>query len=68
VRYGSSPIGRMPTQIEYADYRDVSGIKIPFRMTFAWLDGRDAIQLTDVQANAPIDAKRFGRPPRLKGQ
>jgi photosynthetic reaction center cytochrome c subunit len=62
VRYGNSPIGRLPTQIDYADYRDVGGIKVPFRMTFAWLNGRDAIQLNDVQTNVPIDAARFGRP------
>jgi photosynthetic reaction center cytochrome c subunit len=68
VRYGSSPIGRVPTQIDYADYRDVTGIKIPFRMTFAWLDGRDAIQLTDVKTNVPIEATRFGRPTPLKGR
>jgi photosynthetic reaction center cytochrome c subunit len=68
VRYGSSPIGRMPTQLEFADYRDVGGIKVPFRMTFAWLDGRDAIQLTDVQTNVPIDATKFGRPAPMKGR
>lgn len=62
VRYGKSPIGRVPTQVDYADYRDVGGIKMPFRMIFAWMDGRDAIQLSDVQTNVPIDAAKFGRP------
>ena len=62
VRYGNSPIGRLPTQIDYADYRDVGGIKLPFRMTFAWLNGRDAIQLNEIQTNVPIDAAKFGRP------
>jgi len=66
VRYGGSPIGRVPTQIDYADYRDVSGIKLPFRMTFAWLDGRDAIQLNDVKTNVAIDPAKFGRPAALK--
>ena len=66
VRYGGSPIGRVPTQIDYADYREVSGVKLPFRMTFAWLDGRDAIQLNDVRTNVAIDPARFGRPARLK--
>ena len=55
VRYGGSPIGRLPTQIDYADYREVSGIKLPFRMSFTWLDGRDAIQLNEVQTNVSID-------------
>jgi hypothetical protein len=62
VRYGASPIGRIPTQIDYADYRDVAGVKLPFRMTFAWLNGRDAIQLDDVRPNVPIDAAKFSRP------
>ena len=66
VRYGNSPIGRLPTQIDYADYRDVNGVKLPFRFTFAWLDGRDAFQLADVRINVPIDASKFGRPTSLE--
>jgi hypothetical protein len=62
LRYGNSPIGRLPTQIDYGDYRDVGGIKFPFRMTFAWLNGRDAIELSTVRTNVPIDAAIFGRP------
>jgi hypothetical protein len=67
VRYGKSPIGRVPTQVDYADYRNVGGIKMPFRMVFAWMDGRDAIQLSEVQTNVPIDAAKFGRPAPSKG-
>ena len=62
LRYGKSPIGRVPTQVDYADYRDVGGIRIPFRMIFAWMDGRDAIQLSEVETNVPIDEASFGRP------
>jgi len=62
VRYAASPIGRMPTQVDYADYRDVNGVKIPFKYTFAWLDGRDAFQLNNVRVNQPIDAAKFGKP------
>lgn len=68
VRYGRTPIGRVPTQVDYSDYRDVGGIKMPFHLTFAWLDGRDAIQLTEVQTNVPIDAAKFDRPAPSKGQ
>ena len=67
VRYGQSPIGRVPTQVDYADYRDVGGIKMPFRMIFAWMDGRDAIQLSEVRTNVPIDDARFGRPAPPRG-
>ena len=66
VRYGRTPIGRVPTQIDYSDYRDVDGIKLPFRLTFAWLDGRDAIQLNELKINVPIDPSKFERPPSAK--
>ena len=59
VRYANSPVGRVPTQIDYGDYRDVDGIKIPFRMVLGWLDGRDAIQLSEVKINVPIDSAKF---------
>ena len=62
VRYSKSPVGRVPTQTDYADYRDVGGIKFPFKYTFSWLDGKDAFQLTDVKTNVPIEAAKFGKP------
>jgi hypothetical protein len=55
LRYSRSPIGRVPTQIGYSDYRDLNGIKIPYQLTFAWLDGRDSIEIKEVQTNVPID-------------
>src|SRR5207249_8775321 len=62
VRYTDSPVGRIPTQIDYEDYRDVSGVKIPFRWKVTWLDGRSTFELSDVQPNVPIDAAKFARP------
>ena len=62
IRYGKSPVGRVPVQLDYSDYRDAGGIKFPFKYTFSWLDGRDAFQLTDVKTNVPIDAAKFAKP------
>lgn len=64
VRFGNSPIGRAPTQVDFADYREVgdAGIKMPFRWTFGWLDGRDTFELKDVRVNVPIDPAVFARP------
>jgi hypothetical protein len=62
VRYGPSPIGRMPTQVDYADYRDVGGIKFPFEYKFTWLDGRYTAKLSDIKTNVAIDEARFGKP------
>jgi hypothetical protein len=62
VRYADSPVGRIPTQIDYADYREVSGVKMPFRWTVAWLSGQDTVELTQVRVNVPIDAAKFAKP------
>jgi photosynthetic reaction center cytochrome c subunit len=62
VRYGPSPIGRMPTQIDYGDYRDVGGIRFPFEYKFTWLDGRYTAKVNEVKANVAVDAARFGKP------
>jgi hypothetical protein len=62
VSYTPSPIGRISTQSDFGDYRDVNGIKFPFTYTFSWLDGRDSFKLTGVQVNVPIPADKFTRP------
>jgi len=62
VRYVPSPVGRLPTQVDYADYRDVAGVKVPFQWTVTWLDGKDTVELKDVRPNVAIDAGRFGPP------
>jgi photosynthetic reaction center cytochrome c subunit len=63
VRYGETPLGRMPTQIDYADYRDVGGVKIPFRWTLARPSGRFTIQVSEVKDNVPVDDAKFAKPP-----
>jgi hypothetical protein len=62
VRWNSTAVGLTPTQIDYSDYRDLSGIKIPFRTVVTWPDGKDTILLDDVAANVAIDSARFGTP------
>jgi outer membrane lipoprotein-sorting protein len=62
VRYTNSPVGLNPTQVDYTDYRDVSGVKMPFRWTTIWTDGRATTELGEIQANAPIDAGKFAKP------
>jgi outer membrane lipoprotein-sorting protein len=61
VRYTDSPVGLNPTQIDYADYRDVAGVRMPFHITVTWLDGKSTTELTEVRPNVPIDASRFRR-------
>jgi hypothetical protein len=62
IIYTASPIGRAPSQVDFADYRDVNGVKFPFENTFLWLDGRWTAKLTGVRTNVAIDASKFGKP------
>ncbi|HKQ60881.1 MAG TPA: c-type cytochrome [Candidatus Polarisedimenticolaceae bacterium] len=64
VRYAETLLGRNPTEVDYADYREADGVKLPFRWTIARPNGRFTIQLESVQHNAPIDDARFNRPPQ----
>ena len=66
LRYANSPVGRIPTQVDYADYRDVNGVKMPFRWMLYWLDGKENVELTELQANSNIDAAKFNRPAASK--
>jgi hypothetical protein len=62
VRYADSAVGRVPTQIDYSDYRDVAGVKMPFKWTVTWTDNRTFIELSEVRPNVAIDPARFARP------
>jgi photosynthetic reaction center cytochrome c subunit len=62
LRDAGTVVGPNPTQIDYSDYRDVSGIKFPFHWVVSWTDGRTTWDLTDVELNAPVDAAKFAKP------
>ena len=64
LRYGPSPVGRIVTRVDYTDYRDVgnTGVKMPFKWTMSWLDGRNLYSLMNVQANPRIEPARFAKP------
>jgi len=63
LRFTDTAVGRVPTQIDFSDYRDVQGTKMPFKVTTTWTDGQSEIELADVQANVTTDPARFRQPP-----
>ncbi len=63
VRYTETPLGRIPTQIDYSDYREADGVKVPFRWTLARPDNRFTIQVDQLQQNVPVDDAKFIAPP-----
>lgn len=66
MRYADSPVGRIVTQYDYEDYRPVAGVRIPFKWTRTWLDGRSLFQLTEVQPNVNVPPDRFVAPPQRR--
>ena len=63
MRFAETPLGRNPTQIDYADYEETDGVKIPYRWTLSRPNGTFTIKVDSVQQNVPVDAKLFV-PPR----
>jgi photosynthetic reaction center cytochrome c subunit len=68
VRYADTPLGLLPTELDYADYRDSGGVKIPFRWTIARPSGSFTIQVDHVEQNVAVDARKFVQPEAPPGE
>ena len=60
--YNRTALGLLPIQIDYADYRETDGIKIPYRWTLSRPGGHFTIQVDSVEQNVPIDDSKFAMP------
>jgi photosynthetic reaction center cytochrome c subunit len=63
VRYANSAVGRVPTQIDFSDYRAVAGVMMPFKRTYGWVSGREEYTLTEITPNVPVVDAKFAKPP-----
>jgi hypothetical protein len=70
LRFTITPIAFVPTQLDYADYRELPGlgVKIPFQRTLTQTYMQMTLKFSDVQANVPIAAARFAKPAPAKLQ
>jgi photosynthetic reaction center cytochrome c subunit len=66
VRYAESPLGLNPSQVDYADYREVDGVRVPFRVTTAEPGDVMTIQFEEIRQNVGIDNGVFREPGDLK--
>lgn len=62
VRYTDTKIGLSATQVDYDDYREVSGVKMPFKWTVSWLDGQTVYQMNEIKVNVTVADAKFGKP------
>lgn len=54
--------GVVRTEVYFSDWRDVDGIKVPFKITQAIQNTKFVITLDDVKQNVPVDDAIFVRP------
>ena len=54
--------GVVRTEVYFSDWRDVDGVKVPFKITQAIENTKFVITLEDVKQNVPVDDAIFVRP------
>ena len=62
TRYTETPLGRLPAQIDYGDFRDTDGVRIPYRWTLMRSNGSFTIRIEQVLQNVPVDESLFVPP------
>ncbi len=62
VRYSGTIVGINPYQVDYSDYRDVSGAKVPYQWTVTWTNGQSIWRVSEVQADVAVPAGGFTKP------
>ena len=59
---GGFGIMALGEQIDYSDYRDVNGVKVPFGVKHSTWNAVATERFTDVKLNAPVDDSVFAKP------
>jgi hypothetical protein len=58
----NTPVGQIPTQTDYDDYRDVAGVKVPFAVRVSTITGGSTRKYTSIELGVPVDEKVFAPP------
>jgi hypothetical protein len=65
ITFAQTMIGVIPEQIDFEDYRDVDGVKLPFTIRVSSVDPGNPIstrKFEEIKLNAPIDDSKFNMP------
>jgi photosynthetic reaction center cytochrome c subunit len=58
----NSVLGSFPEETNYEDYREVSGLKIPFVIHLLTPEGNRTYQWDHIEVNTPVEDVRFAKP------
>jgi hypothetical protein len=59
LRFAETPLGLNPTRIDFSDYADFDGVKVPQRLVVAGPGRRLEIQFDEIKQNLPVDDAVF---------
>ncbi len=64
ISYIETPIGVIPNQIDFEDYREVDGVKLPFTVKVSSVEPGlvSTRKYTEIKLNAPVDDAKFKMP------
>jgi hypothetical protein len=64
ISYMETPIGVIPNQIDFEDYRDVDGVKVPFTVRVLSVEPGlvSTRKYTEIKLNVPVDDAKFKMP------
>lgn len=64
ISYTETMIGVIPEQIDFEDYRDVDGLKLPFTIKVSSVEPGlvSTRKYTEIKLNAPVDDSKFKMP------
>jgi photosynthetic reaction center cytochrome c subunit len=66
VSYLPTLIGLIPEQLDFADYRDVDGVKFPFLITLSSIEVGNPVStrtISEIKLNPIVDDAKFNMPP-----
>ena len=58
-------VGLIPEEVDYEDYREVDGMKVPFTIRITSIDSfwSSTRRFTEIKLNQPVDETKFNKPP-----
>jgi photosynthetic reaction center cytochrome c subunit len=70
LRYEQTPVGTIPVQTDFSDYRDAGGIKVPYQRIVSRPARRLVLRIEQVEQNAAVEDSIFDKPsaPTAPGQ
>ncbi len=65
ISYLPTMVGVIPEEIDFEDYRDVDGMKLPFTIRISAIDPffSSTRKFTEIKLNVPVDDSKFNKPP-----